>query len=124
MEVVELTVTEAATAIRRGDLTAAAYSETLLNRSIAAAALHAFIHQDAAAVRLAAVQADDNRKAGRPLGPLHGVPLAFKDNLDTAEFPTTGGTPGLKCNRPKRNAPLVQSLTAAGRDYSRQSQYA
>ncbi len=114
MQVEELTVVEAASSIRRGELTASAYVEVALDRSKGAAALNAFIHQDAASVRIAAAKADEDRKAGRPLGPLHGVPLALKDNLDTAEFPTTGGTPGLKGNRPKRNAPIVQSLLNAG----------
>jgi Asp-tRNA(Asn)/Glu-tRNA(Gln) amidotransferase A subunit family amidase len=114
MQVEELTVIEAAASIRSGELTASAYAEALLGRSQAAAALNAFIHQDAAAVRSAAAKADADRKAGRPLGPLHGVPLALKDNLDTAGIATTGGTPGLKGNRPKRNAPVVQSLLDAG----------
>ena len=48
------------------------------------------------------------------LGPLHGVPLALKDNIDTADFPTTGGTPALAAHRPKRNAPIVQHLLDAG----------
>jgi len=65
-------------------------------------------------VRAAARAADARRAGGAPLGPLHGVPLALKDNLDTADAPTTGGTPGLKGHRPARNAPLVQSLLDAG----------
>jgi mandelamide amidase len=42
------------------------------------------------------------------------VPLAIKDNVDTADLPTTGGTAGLKTNRPKRNAPVAQKLLDAG----------
>ena len=42
------------------------------------------------------------------------MPLALKDNLDTADMPTTGGTPALRGHRPKRNAPVVQSLLDAG----------
>ena len=42
------------------------------------------------------------------------MPLALKDNLDTAEMPTTGGTPGLRGHRPKHNAPVVQKLLDAG----------
>ena len=42
------------------------------------------------------------------------MPLALKDNLDTADLPTTGGTPGLAGNRPKRNAAIVDKLFAAG----------
>jgi Asp-tRNA(Asn)/Glu-tRNA(Gln) amidotransferase A subunit family amidase len=42
------------------------------------------------------------------------VPLALKDNIDTADFPTTAGTPALAAHRPKRNAPIVQRLLDAG----------
>ena len=65
-------------------------------------------------VRAAAAAADERRAGGGPLGPLHGVPLALKDNLDTADMPTTGGTPGLRGSRPARNAPVVQRLLDAG----------
>ena len=113
MQVEELTIVEAASAIKRGELTASAYADALLDRS-KRSALNAFIHQDAASVRAAAAKADEDRRAGRQLGPLHGVPIALKDNLDTEGTPTTGGTPGLRGNRPKRNAPVVQSLLDAG----------
>jgi indoleacetamide hydrolase len=42
------------------------------------------------------------------------VPLVLKDNIDTADFPTTAGTPALAANRPKRNATIVQRLLDAG----------
>jgi hypothetical protein len=38
----------------------------------------------------------------------------LKDNIDTADFPTTAGTPGLARHRPARNAPVVQRLLDAG----------
>jgi mandelamide amidase len=42
------------------------------------------------------------------------VPLALKDNLNTADYATTGGTPGLAGNRPKHNAVIVDALLGAG----------
>ncbi len=42
------------------------------------------------------------------------MPLALKDNLNTADLPTSGGTPGLKGHRPKHNAAIVEKLLAAG----------
>lgn len=46
--------------------------------------------------------------------PLVGVPLAVKDNLDTADFPTTGGTRALASSRPERDHLAVERLRAAG----------
>jgi Asp-tRNA(Asn)/Glu-tRNA(Gln) amidotransferase A subunit family amidase len=114
MDLIALTVGEAAAALRRGDLRAVDYAEALLAQAARGASLNAFIHHDAAAVRAAAADADARRTRGEALGPLHGVPLALKDNLDTADMPTTGGTPALRGHRPKRNAPIVQKLLDAG----------
>jgi Asp-tRNA(Asn)/Glu-tRNA(Gln) amidotransferase A subunit family amidase len=110
----ELGVAGAAAAIRSGDITAENLADALLARAAANASLTAFITLDPDAVREAARQADRRRASGASLGPLHGVPLALKDNLDTADLPTSGGTPGLKGHRPKRNAAIVEALLAAG----------
>jgi len=114
MNLTALTISEAAAAIQRGDVTAAAYAEALLARAAALTDLNAFIHHDADAVRAAARAADQQRAAGSRLGPLHGVPLALKDNLDVAGGVTTAGTPGLRTNRPTRHAAVVQRLLDAG----------
>jgi hypothetical protein len=110
----ELGVREAADAIRTGGLTAETLADTLLARCAAAASLNAFITLAPDDVRAAARRADEHRRRGGRLGPLHGVPLALKDNIDTADFPTTAGTPGLARHRPARNAPVVQRLLDAG----------
>ncbi len=110
----ELGVSEAAAAIRTGALTAEALAQALLARCATASTLNAFISLDPDALRAAARRADQRRQRGEPLGPLHGVPLALKDNIDTADFPTTAGTPGLAANRPTHNAPVVQQLLDAG----------
>ncbi|WP_219412488.1 amidase family protein [Pseudonocardia nigra] len=47
-------------------------------------------------------------------GPLAGVPVAVKDNLDTRDLPTTGGTPALADSRPGRDQLAVERLRAAG----------
>jgi indoleacetamide hydrolase len=110
----DLGVAEAANAIRNGEITAETLADALLARAAARAYLNAFIILDNDRVRTAAWEADKRRASGASLGPLHGVPLALKDNLDTAEMPTTGGTPGLAGNRPKRNAVIVDALLGAG----------
>jgi mandelamide amidase len=114
MDLTALTISEAAAALQRGDITAERYADALLARCAQLASLNAFIHHDPAQVRAAARAADQQRAGGAASGPLHGVPLALKDNLDTAGVVTTAGTPGLRNNRPARNAPVVQRLLDAG----------
>lgn len=114
MKLEDLTVLEAAAAIRRGDFSEVQYADALLQRIDAATSLGAFIHCDRAGVRQAAIASAESRRRGSEIGPLHGVPLAFKDNIDTAQYPTTGGTPGLAKHRPARNAPIVEKFLAAG----------
>jgi Asp-tRNA(Asn)/Glu-tRNA(Gln) amidotransferase A subunit family amidase len=58
--------------------------------------------------------ADDWRKRGRPLGPLHGLPVGVKDIVDTADMPTENGTVLHAGRRPRRDATLVSLLRAAG----------
>jgi mandelamide amidase len=110
----DLGVAEAANAIRAGEIKAEALADALLARTAAHANLNAFITLDADRVRAAAREADRQRASGASLGKLHGVPLALKDNLDTADLPTSGGTPGLAGHRPKRNAVIVDALLGAG----------
>jgi indoleacetamide hydrolase len=110
----DLGVADAAAAIRSGEITAESLVDVLLARAAAHAKLTAFITLEPDRVREAARQADRRRASGATLGALHGVPLALKDNLDTADFPTTGGTPGLAGHRPKRNAVIVEALLGAG----------
>lgn len=58
---------------------------------------------------------DDRRRAGEPLGMLHGVPILLKDNIETADaMPTTAGALALKDNVTGRDSPLVAGLRAEG----------
>ncbi len=114
MDITELTVGAAAQVLRAGDLTAESYTQALLDRAAAYTHLNAFITLDADQALAAARDADTRRAAGGKLGVLHGVPLAFKDNIDTAGLVTTGGTPKLRGYRPAHNAPVAQALFNAG----------
>ncbi|HEU4781063.1 MAG TPA: amidase family protein, partial [Steroidobacteraceae bacterium] len=57
---------------------------------------------------------DRERKAGRIRGPLHGIPVIIKDNIDLAGSITTAGSLALAENLRTHNAPLVDRLAAAG----------
>ena len=58
---------------------------------------------------------DAERKAGHVRGPLHGIPVLIKDNVETADnIATTAGSLALKNNVTRRDAPVVAQLRAAG----------
>src|SRR5262245_11065197 len=109
----ELGAGRAADALRNGEHTAEALAEALLARC-AASPLNAFITLEAERLPAAARCAVTRRQRGGRRRPLPGGPLALKDNIDTSDFPTAGGTPALAAHRPKRNAPIVQRLLDAG----------
>jgi mandelamide amidase len=101
-------------AIRRGDITAEQYAQFCLMRAEALKQLNAFITIEPERVLEAARAADARRAKGEPLGPLHGLPLAIKDNIDTSGVLTTAGTPALKQHRPRTDAEVMTPLYAAG----------
>ena len=58
---------------------------------------------------------DAERKAGHMRGPLHGIPILLKDNIETLDpMPTTAGSLALANNVTHRDAPVVARLRAAG----------
>lgn len=75
--------------------------------------LHASLHVNRQAMQEAA-KADRERTAGRMRGPLHGVPIAVKDNVLTTDMPTTGGALAFAGYVPPYEATLVTNLKAAG----------
>lgn len=109
-----LTLVAASQLLQRGDLTSEDYVTALLLVCQQQARLNAFITIDPDAVLEDARRADLARAAGAALGPLHGVPLAIKDNINTRRLPTSGGTVALKGNRPSRDAVAVERLQEAG----------
>jgi amidase len=59
-------------------------------------------------------QADAERKKGKVRGPLHGIPVLVKDNIDVKGLPTTAGALALENSRPADDAFLLKRLRAAG----------
>jgi amidase len=56
----------------------------------------------------------DERMAGKVRGPLHGIPVLIKDNIEVAGLPTTAGSLALKDNMTNRDAPIIARLRDAG----------
>jgi len=61
-----------------------------------------------------AAKADGAMARGGPIGPLHGLPVAHKDLVDTAGIRTTRGSPFYRDNVPTKDALIVQRIRAAG----------
>lgn len=58
---------------------------------------------------------DAERKSGKVRGPLHGIPVLVKDNIEVAgPVPTTAGSLALKDNNTNRDAPIIARLREAG----------
>lgn len=75
--------------------------------------LHASLHVNRHALDEAAAR-DRERASGRTRGPLHGIPIAVKDNILTTDMPTTGGALALTGFVPPYEATLVKHLRDAG----------
>jgi Asp-tRNA(Asn)/Glu-tRNA(Gln) amidotransferase A subunit family amidase len=75
--------------------------------------LNAVIHRNERALAEARAL-DAERAAGRVRSPLHGIPVLVKDNFDTFDMPTTGGSPALAGAIPAHDAFMIKKLRAAG----------
>ena len=74
----------------------------------------AWAHFDKKLLLEKAAESDDHRRSGKPLGPLHGVPVAIKDIIGTVDMPTECGTVIRKGKSYSQNAEIVDLLHAAG----------
>lgn len=104
-------------AMERGETTSHALVQAYLERIVAldrnGPRLNAYIEVNPAA-RTEAAERDAERRAGRVRGPLHGIPVVLKDNIDATPMATTAGSLALSRFRPNRDAFLVQRLREAG----------
>jgi Asp-tRNA(Asn)/Glu-tRNA(Gln) amidotransferase A subunit family amidase len=102
-------------ALRRGREDAEALTRACLERIAARepeVQAWTFLDRDYALGQAGERQAQ--KRAGRPLGRLHGVPVGVKDIVDTADMPTENGTVLHAGRRPARDATVVSRLRAAG----------
>jgi amidase len=106
-----LSASEAAARIREGKLTSEALVRSCLERIDAREPqVKAWVHLDRDFALAQARECDKSAKRG----PLHGVPFAAKDIMDTADLPAEYGSPIYKGNRPTADAACVALSRAAG----------
>jgi len=116
-DLADLPLSHLAKMIRRGDLTSRRLVEIYLNRIkmySGPRGLNAFITVAEDHALRQAAELDRLAKTGNFKGPLHGLPIAVKDNLDTRGLRTTGGSKILAEWKPKRDAHVVEKLRQAG----------
>jgi len=104
--------------MKSGEYTSKAITQLYINRinqiDKAGPKLNAVIEMNPDALTIAAAM-DAERKAGKIRGPLHGIPVLIKDNIDTADkMQTTAGALALEGNIAKQDAFIVGKLRAAG----------
>jgi amidase len=117
VEVAELSATDAAARLADGSLTSRALTQAYLDRIAAiddaGPALNSIIELNPKALEEADAR-DAERKAGKSRGPMHGLPVLLKDNIDAVGMANSAGSLALADNRPGTDAFLVQRLRDAG----------
>ncbi len=111
----QLTATELASGLRNGEFTAVEILESVLERCDE---LNPRINAIVEDLRESALEtaAEQDRKAARGewAGPLHGIPVSIKINVDLEGSATNNGVPGLADATVSEDAPIVQHLRKAG----------
>lgn len=114
----EATVASVHAAFKAGSLTARQLVEACLARirayDQAGPKLNAIIFLNPKAADEAAALDEQFRRTGKLVGPLHGIPVLLKDNVNTKDMPTTGGSLSLKGYQPSEDATIAQKLRSAG----------
>jgi aspartyl-tRNA(Asn)/glutamyl-tRNA(Gln) amidotransferase subunit A len=115
LDVANLSLVDAADAVRQGEVSAVALLEACLaNFDAHEDAVNATIWVDKEGAFVAARAADTKRAAGGPIGPLHGLPLAHKDMYYQAGRLSTCGSAIRRDFVPDYSATVIERLAAAG----------
>lgn len=111
----ELSLTEAARAVRTRELSPVELTESVLDRIGAVEErLQAYVTVTADAARRAAARAEREITAGQPLGPLHGIPMGLKDMIDTKGMATTASSRVRSGHVADGDSAVASRLAAAG----------
>ncbi len=116
-EIEDATIAELQEAMASGRLTAVRLVEFYLDRiedtNLEGLTLRAILETNPGAIAIAD-QLDRERAAGNLRGPLHGIPIVLKDNIDTTDMMTTAGSLALVGPPPPTDATLTKRLRDAG----------
>src|SRR5271155_3192958 len=114
----EATISDVHAAYKSGALTSVklvqAYLERIRACDQAGPKLNVVIFLNPRALEEAAALDEHFRTTGKFVGPLHGIPVLLKDNVNTKDMPTTGGSLSLAGYTPATHAAITQKLRAAG----------
>ena len=114
-ELCYLSIEEAGTRLRGGELSPVELTRAYLDRIEALdERLHSYLHVAREGALGRARRAERELGQGEWRGPLHGIPVALKDIFDTAGVPTTGGSRIYRDRVPERNATVSARLESAG----------
>ncbi|MGC9378786.1 amidase family protein [Streptomyces sp. MH13] len=109
-----VTIPELQARMKRGSLTSSALTRAYLRRIKAVdPRINAVLRTSPTALRQAAAS-DVRHRRGTVRGPLDGIPVLIKDNVNTHDMPTTAGSLALAGDPPDKDAALVERLRAAG----------
>src|SRR5260370_38167532 len=116
-QIEEATVAQLQAAMAAGSLTSRSLTQHYLDRIArydkAAPKLNAFLFLNPTALE-EADSLDRERAAKGARGPLHGIPVVVKDNMNTKDMPTTGGSLAFVGAQPQADAFIVAKLREAG----------
>ncbi len=117
IDVVDLSVAEAQRRMIARTLTSRALTQAYLDRIAAlddsGPQLNAVIDINPAALKEAEAR-DAERKVGKSRGPMHGIPVLIKDNIDVAGMINSAGSLAFADNRPRSDAFVIRRLRDAG----------
>lgn len=109
-----VTIPELQARMARGSLTSSALTRAYLRRiEKVDPKIHSVLRTSPTALRQAAAS-DERHRHGKTLGPLDGIPVLLKDNVNTRDMPTTAGSLALAGSPPGTDAALVTRLREAG----------
>ena len=118
VDVEELTIEQIQSSYRSGSLTSVqlvgSYLKNIEDMNLKGPALRAVIMVNPDALDIAK-KLDKERAEGKVRGPMHGIPVLIKDNINTADpMATTAGSLALKNNFAIDDAPLIAALRSSG----------